>query len=183
MSRSIKNIYIDIYIHIYVYYRARHRQDAANVWCNCNCIKSPTREAHGEIRVCVLYVLQATSLLGQAMATTRPVMLVALLDHVHHRRPPVRCPRRCYVVRTCITASSNMQTHCHVSHNTACSAVVITNMTSEISNHCVCVICVAGNITSWAGNGGNAASNAGGSTGSHAPHPGLSSPNKFTCTF
>ena len=49
--------------------------------------------------------------------------------------------------------------------------VVITNMTSEISNHCVCVICVAGNITSWVGNGGNAASNAGGSAGSRAPSP------------
>jgi len=29
---------------------ARHRQDAANVWCIFICIKSPTREAHGEIR-------------------------------------------------------------------------------------------------------------------------------------
>jgi len=51
-----------MYIQIYVYYRTRHRQDAANVWCNCNCIKSTTREAHGEILcMSLLYITQVTS--------------------------------------------------------------------------------------------------------------------------
>ena len=41
----------------------------------------------------------------------------------------------------------------------------------DLKSLCVCIVCVADNTYAGVGNGGNAASNAGGSAGSHAPPP------------